>query len=162
MQFEWNDEIYEENKGTGHCTECDLEDDHIACREAYKINKCQGSNWKIILIVKQPIQSEEPGVKFDSDKVKYSLLPPYALQEAARNLTEGLKKYTVRGNWKLVKNARERYLDALYRHLEAYRRGEKIDSESSAKDMQHLAAVVVNAMFLLEFDLDPNLVEVKE
>lgn len=97
------------------------------------------------------------GVKYDSDKIQYSLIPPYALESVAKNLTAGLKKYPGRDNWKLVDNAKERYLDALYRHLEAHRKGEFIDSESSVENMPHLAAVIANAMFLLEFELNPEL-----
>ena len=104
----------------------------------------------------------QKGVKFDGDKTQYSLVPPYALEAVADNLTAGLKKYSGRNNWKLVPNAQERYLDALYRHLEAHRRGEIYDQESSVEGTTHLSAVAVNAMFLLEFLLDPNLKEVKE
>lgn len=103
-----------------------------------------------------------PGTKYDGDKLQYTLIPPHALMEVARNLTIGLKKYKERDNWKKVPNASQRYLDALYRHLEAHRRGEIYDPDSSVPDMPHLAAVAVNAMFLLEFMLDENLKEVKE
>lgn len=102
------------------------------------------------------------GVKYDSDKTQYTLLPPYALKAVADNLTAGLNKYPARNNWKLVPNAKERYLDALYRHLEAHRRGEIFDTESSVAGTTHLSAVIANAMFLLEFMLDPELKEVKE
>ena len=105
--------------------------------------------------------NSEIGRKFDNGKVRYSLVPPYALESVARNLTVGLSKYSAH-NWQKVPNAKERYLDALYRHLEAYRKGEINDPESSVDDMPHLAAVIANAMFLLEFDLNPNLEEVKE
>lgn len=104
----------------------------------------------------------EIGVKYDEGKVQYSLIPSYALQAVARNLTVGLQKYPARNNWQLVPNAKEKYLDALMRHLESYRRGNKYDPESSVPDMHELSAVIANAMFLLEFDLNPNLEEVKE
>jgi len=97
------------------------------------------------------------GVKYDSDKLQYTLIPPLALEQVARNLTIGLKKYPERNNWKKVDNAEERYLDALYRHLEAHRKGEVFDPDSSVPDMYHLAAVAVNALFLLEFMLDDKL-----
>lgn len=97
------------------------------------------------------------GTKYDDGKLQFSLVPPYALAEVARNLTAGLEKYKQRNNWQLVPNAEQRYLDALYRHLEAHRRGEIFDTESSTPNMPHMAAVAVNAMFLLEFMLNPNL-----
>lgn len=102
-------------------------------------------------------ESQPIGTKYDQDKLQYSLIPPYALEQIAKNLTVGLKKYKERNNWKKVEGAEQRYLDALYRHLEAHRRGEVFDPDSSVPDMPHLAAVAVNAMFLLEFMLDPEL-----
>src|SRR5690606_15951084 len=102
-------------------------------------------------------QDQQPGTKYDGEKLQYTLIPPYAMQEIARNLTVGLRKYKERNNWQKVPNATQRYMDALYRHLEAIRRGEIYDKESGAENMPHMAAVAVNAMFLLEFMLDPNL-----
>lgn len=107
--------------------------------------------------MQKQIEKIVDGVKFDQDKIKYSLLPSYALEAAAKNMTDGLKKYPERDNWRKVDNAQERYLDALYRHLEAHRRGNIYDTESSDPTNTHLAAVVVNAMFLLEFLLNPEL-----
>jgi Domain of unknown function (DUF5664) len=97
------------------------------------------------------------GVKYDNDKILYSLIPSYALEAVAQNLTDGLKKYPERDNWMKVANAQERYLDALYRHLEAHRKGEIYDSDNTNPENTHLAAVVANAMFLLEFMLNPAL-----
>lgn len=105
------------------------------------------------------LDEQLPGTKYDQDKLQYTLIPPHALAEVARNLTIGLKKYKERDNWKKVPNAEQRYLDALYRHAEAHRRGEIYDPDSSVPDMPHLAAVAVNAMFLLEFMLNPDLKE---
>lgn len=103
------------------------------------------------------LDEQKAGTKYDQDKLQYSLIPSYALEQVAMNLTVGLKKYKERDNWKKVEGAEQRYLDALYRHLEAHRRGELYDVDSSVPDMYHLSAVIVNAMFLLEFMLDPKL-----
>lgn len=103
------------------------------------------------------VETQIAGTKYDDGKVQYTLVPPYALQEVARNLTEGLKKYKERNNWQKVPNAEQRYMDALMRHFEAIRRGELYDTDSSVPDMPHMAAVAVNAMFLLEFMLNPEL-----
>lgn len=107
--------------------------------------------------IKEAMQSEQStkGIKYDPDKLQYSLIPPYALEEVARNLTIGLKKYPHRDNWKLVQDAEQRYLDALIRHLEAHRKGEVFDPDNPS--VYHLAAVAVNAMFLLEFMTNPEL-----
>ena len=105
----------------------------------------------------ETVVDQKPGTKYDEDKLQYSLIPPHALAEVARNLTVGLKKYRERDNWKKVPNAEQRYLDALYRHLEAHRMGEIYDKDSGAENMPHMAAVAVNALFLLEFMLNEEL-----
>ena len=45
----------------------------------------------------------------------------------------------------LVKNGKQRYLDALYRHLQAYRFGETVDPESG---LHHLTHALTNVAFL--------------
>ena len=103
------------------------------------------------------IAEQTPGTKYDQGKLQYTLVPPYALQEVARNLTEGLKKYKERNNWQKVEGAEQRYMDALMRHFEAIRRGEIYDVDSSDPTISHMSAVAVNAMFLLEFMYNPQL-----
>lgn len=91
------------------------------------------------------------GRKDDSGKLRYSLIPPYALEQVAKCLTTGASKYAP-DNWKYVDKAKQRYLDALIRHTEAYRKGETADAEGN----DHLAAIAVNALFLLEFRYSPE------
>ena len=162
--------------GTQGCNSCAFRNDSRGCRLSNLIVNCsdkdvyfvpastvdlrsstqQMKDWKptstFTVTENQPI-----GTKYDQDKLQYSLIPPHALEQIAKNLTVGLKKYKERDNWKKVEGAEQRYLDALYRHLEAHRRGELYDTDSSVPDMLHMAAVAVNAMFLLEFMLDPKL-----
>ncbi len=165
--------------GKQGCNSCAFRSDSRGCRLSNLIVKCsnpdsyfvpastvtkvdlrsatqQMQDWKptstITMHENQPV-----GTKYDQDKLQYSLIPPYALEQVAKNLTVGLKKYKERNNWKKVEGAEQRYLDALYRHLEAHRRGDLYDTDSSVPDMLHMAAVAVNAMFLLEFMLDPEL-----
>lgn len=85
--------------------------------------------------------------KDDKDKLQYSLLPPNELAEIVKVLMYGANHYG-KDNWKLCKDT-SRYVDALYRHLEAYRNGEKLDKESN---LHHLAHLACNAIFLLYFD----------
>ena len=84
------------------------------------------------------------GMKFDTGKLRYSLIPPETTTALAEVLTFGAAKYAP-NNWQLVENGQERYLDALYRHLEAYRSGEYLDPESG---LPHLNHVLCNAAFL--------------
>ncbi len=89
----------------------------------------------------------EQFMKFDSGKLRYNLVPPKAMEEMAKVLTYGAKKYKP-NNWKEVDDT-ERYIDALYRHLEAWRAGEALDSESN---LSHLSHALTNIAFLIEFE----------
>lgn len=86
-------------------------------------------------------------MKFDAGKLRYSLIPPKAMKELAKVLTYGAKKYKP-NNWQLVED-KDRYVDALYRHLEAWRNGEKFDEESK---LSHLSHALTNIAFLLHFE----------
>lgn len=85
------------------------------------------------------------GVKHDQEKLRMDLLPFDALEEIARVLTYGAKKYNP-DNWKKVPNAKARYEAALLRHYAAYQRGEAKDPESG---LSHLAHLGCNALFLI-------------
>ena len=87
------------------------------------------------------------GLKYDAGKLRYSLIPPEATAALAEILTFGARKYAP-NSWQTVPNAPERYLDALMRHLEAYRSGDLIDSESGHPHIYHL---LCNAAFLTYF-----------
>lgn len=88
-------------------------------------------------------------MKFDTDKLRYDLIPPEAMKALAEVLTYGAKKYKP-GNWKNAPDL-DRYTAALYRHLEAWRSGEEFDEESG---LPHLAHALTNVAFLVYFE-DP-------
>lgn len=89
------------------------------------------------------------GVKYDSDKPKWSLLPFRALKEVVDVLTYGAKKYAP-DNWKKVPNAKQRYIDAGFRHFTTYASGEKLDSETGKS---HLAHAMCCLLYLLAFEV---------
>lgn len=91
-------------------------------------------------------------LKFDTGKLRYSLIPPEMTKSLAEVLTYGAKKYKP-NNWQQVDD-KSRYEDALYRHLEAYRSGEQVDPESG---LHHLAHAMTNVGFLLWLDLNNKL-----
>ena len=93
------------------------------------------------------------GVKFDQDKPQWTLVPFKAFDEVVKVLTIGAKKYAP-DNWKKVPNARQRYIDAAFRHMSAYAGGEKLDAETGKS---HLAHAMCCLLFLLAFDLDSSL-----
>lgn len=93
------------------------------------------------------VVDESIGMKFDTGKLRYSLVPHIAFRGLAEVLTFGADKYAP-NSWQTVPSGKERYLDALYRHIEAYRSGEILDSESG---LSHLSHAMTNCAFLLHF-----------
>ena len=89
------------------------------------------------------------GRKDDSSKVRYTLLPPYALHETASALTFGGDKYGDE-NWRMVDGAEIRYTSAALRHINKWRMGEKLDGDS---DLHHLSHAIASLMFVLELEL---------
>ena len=85
------------------------------------------------------------GRKFDSDKLRYDLIPPVIDEELAKILTYGAKKYG-ENNWQSLENFNNRYYAALRRHIEAWRNGEDIDEESGE---HHLSHALTNIAFLV-------------
>ena len=91
----------------------------------------------------------EKGIKYDQDKVQMELLPFECLNEIAKVMTYGAKKYKP-NNWKKVKNAKERYTGAMLRHLTEMKLGNKFDEESK---LSHAAHMACDALFILYFEL---------
>jgi len=92
---------------------------------------------------------EPKGIKFDSEKLRPSLLPMESLEVVTKVLMFGSAKYSDH-NWKIVPNARARYIDAALRHLMASVKGEENDNESG---LSHIAHCVCCLLFVLWFDI---------
>ena len=88
------------------------------------------------------------GIKYDSNKIRYSLLPWIAVKEVVKVLEFGAKKYAV-DNWKHIEP--QRYKDAAMRHLVAILEGEWLDEESQ---LPHAAHCVCCLLFLIWFKLN--------
>lgn len=88
------------------------------------------------------------GMKFDTGKLDYTLLPWDGVEEIVKVLEFGAKKYD-RDNWKHVSNAEVRYMAAAFRHLIAHNNGEKTDSETG---LSHLAHASCCLLFLLALE----------
>lgn len=88
------------------------------------------------------------GIKYDSEKPDYSLIPPNALDDVVKVLTYGAQKYD-RNNWQKLENLDDRYFAAAQRHLWALKKGETHDSETK---VHHAAHAICCMMFLLEFN----------
>lgn len=95
------------------------------------------------------VEDAQPeGRKLDCGKVIMGAIPPDAELAVARVLTFGAEKYA-RDNWRKVPDMDVRYMDAALRHLNAYRRGESVDSESGESHLAHAACCI---MFLLQIE----------
>lgn len=104
------------------------------------------------IIVSRPTVVEDPSkpdMKFDAGKLRFDLITPDIEEQLAAVLTHGAKKYAP-NSWKEnVEDPINRYYAALRRHLNAWRKGEKIDAESG---LNHLSCAAANIMFLLHFE----------
>lgn len=94
------------------------------------------------------MEEQKVGLKYDTDKPRYGLLPAFALEEVVKVLTVGAKKYSD-DNWKLVKDGKNRYFDAAQRHMWKFKQGEQFDPETG---LHHLAHAATNLLFGIELD----------
>lgn len=81
-------------------------------------------------------------------KLRWDLLPLAEIEDIVRVYTEGAKKYA-ENSWQDIPDGFNRYLGATMRHLVAYTKGERFDSDTGC---MHLAQVVWNAIAMLYYD----------
>jgi len=91
-------------------------------------------------------------VKFDSNKPMFHLIDPFAMEDLAKCLTFGAKKYDA-NNWK--KGDILTFISALERHLNDIKKGILLDDSEFFIDkdsaLQHGAALMCNSMFIHYF-----------
>lgn len=95
-----------------------------------------------------PVQPDGGGLRFDSGKVPLELLPTDALEEIAKVLEFGAKKYA-RRNWERGMPW-SKVVGPLLRHTFKWLRGEDNDPETG---LNHMAHVGCNAVVLLAYIL---------
>ena len=86
------------------------------------------------------------GKKYDSDKLRFDLVPTFPQEQYVKVLTMGANKYGDR-NWEKGMDW-SRIIGATERHLHAFKKGEDYDPESG---LLHMAHVMTNSAFILEF-----------
>lgn len=94
--------------------------------------------------------SYDQTAKADEGKLRLTLVPRQILKDIAKVREYGCKKYPNGGvdNWKQVE--KERYKDAMFRHMLAYLDDpDGVDAESGLKHLAHLAT---NVAFLCELE----------
>lgn len=85
---------------------------------------------------------EKIGRKFDADKTRWDLVPMEVIEEIAKVLTFGAKKYEP-NNWQHVPDFKNRYFASLMRHLVAHRSGITKDEESGMSHLSHALCCLV-------------------
>ena len=91
------------------------------------------------------------GTKYDGGKTRVTeFILDFApeLMEVAKVWEFGANKYA-KSNWKKVENGKERYMNALFRHL-LQSETEPVDSESG---LSHTVHAIFNALAVLHFEM---------
>lgn len=91
-------------------------------------------------------QDSKRADRFNKGKIRYDLLPPYAIDQLARVMTMGAEKYGP-NNWQKGMPWTE-VLASAKRHIAKIEEHEDYDSESN---LLHAAHVMANAAFLVEY-----------
>ena len=98
------------------------------------------------------LRPADPGAKLDAGKPRLGLVLmgfPRALEAVGHVGTYGAAKYSP-GGWQHVRDGKQRYTDAMLRHLMAEARGEEVDEESG---LGHAAQTCWNSLARLELML---------
>lgn len=82
------------------------------------------------------------GVKYDTGKDRWDLLPLKPLRYVVKVLTKGVKKYAP-DNWKKVKNSKERYYSAMMRHIVSHKNEEWLDKETKLPHLAHALCCLI-------------------
>lgn len=119
------------------------------------IGKFDSTDWQNSVVPNEEDEIE-PAYKETTNKLSYSEIDPYFLEQMARRMNEGKRKYGP-NNWKKLSDINE-LLDAAQRHLLELRKMMEEDFEplpGQETDLQHCAALACNAMFI-HYHLNPN------
>lgn len=91
-------------------------------------------------------QQKSGGLRFNSGKLRYDLVPAFAQEEYVKVLTKGSEKYAER-NWE-AGMAWSKVMASMKRHIAAIEQGVDYDEETGCL---HSAHVMCNAAFLTEY-----------
>ena len=119
------------------------------------IGKFDSTDWENS-VVPNETDEDETAYKETENKLSYSEIDPYFLEQMARRMQKGKEKYEP-NNWKKLSDINE-LLDAAQRHLLELRKMMEEDFEplpGQESEAQHCAALACNAMFI-HYHLNPN------
>lgn len=125
---------------------------------AYDLSRFNNINSAAIIKAYEEKVAKERGTAVGKDgsgkddradgKLRWDLLPLAEIEDIVRVYTEGAKKYAD-NSWQDIPDGFNRYFAATMRHLVAYAKGERFDSDTGC---MHLAQVAWNAIALLYYD----------
>ena len=79
-------------------------------------------------------------------KLRWELLPIPLMEKLVEVYEFGANKYGP-NTWQELEDGEDRYLGAMFRHLNAHKKGEKIDPESGLLHVQHMAWNAIAIMY---------------
>jgi len=91
--------------------------------------------------------NKEIAARFDEGKLRYELIPSYALEQLAKVYTYGAQKYD-KDNWRKGLHWLQT-IGSLLRHVYAWKKGETLDQESNC---HHLSMAVWNCFSLMSYE----------
>ena len=94
----------------------------------------------------------EQAKKFDQEKIRMDLLPSEALEEIAKVLTFGAKKYD---SWNWTKGLKySRLTGAALRHILAWKDGQDKDPETNISHLAHAGCCILFLLWMEKNRLD--------
>lgn len=91
------------------------------------------------------------GKKYDQGKLRWDLLPLDVVEKLVEIYEFGANKYE-ENSWRTIKNGYKRCRAALFRHLSAYDKGERLDPESGKSHLAHAAWNALSMVYFAEKD----------
>ena len=79
-------------------------------------------------------------------KLRWELLPIPLMEKLVEVYEFGANKYGP-NTWQELEDGEDRYLGAMFRHLNAHMKGEKLDPESKLFHVQHMAWNAIAIMY---------------
>ena len=98
------------------------------------------------------------GRKDDGGKLRWDLLPLDVVEKLVEIYEFGAGKYG-ENNWRTIENGYKRCRAALFRHLTAYDKGERVDPESKKSHLAHAAWNALSMVYFDSLDHPSNVIE---
>ena len=91
--------------------------------------------------------------KDDNGKLRWDLLPLDVVEKLVEIYEFGANKYE-ENSWRTIENGYKRCRAALFRHLTAYDKGERVDPESGKSHLAHAAWNALSMVYFAEREQD--------